>query len=144
MYLMVWFRISKILHFALKKKKKYEVHNLLTWRTTELKPSSCRLNSHLSNIAQIWNLTANMPFQSHSHETGRPCQILNACLHNVHILRLKYLQFGLSRFKNLIHLRNFLANIKIGFLDPPSFERIGRDGGLVHSHALYRSTLLWQ
>lgn len=145
MYLMVWFRISKILHFAFKKKKKkYEVHNLLTWRTTELKPSSCGLNSHLSNIAQIWNLTANMPFQSHSHETGRPCQILNACLHNVHILRLKYLQFGLSRFKNLIHLRNFLANIKIGFLDPPSFERIGRDGGLVHSHALYRSTLLWK
>lgn len=108
MYLMVWFRISKILHFA--KKNKNEVHNLLTWRTTELKQGSCGLNSHLSNIAQIWNLTANMPFRSHSQETGRPCQILSACLHNVHILRLKYLQLVYQGFKIWFdHLGNFLG-----------------------------------
>lgn len=108
MYLMVWFKISKILHFA--KKNKNEVHNLLTWRTTELKQGSCGLNSHLSNIAQIWNLTANMPFRSHSHETGRPCQILSACLHNVHILRLKYLQLVYQGFKIWFdHLGNFLG-----------------------------------
>lgn len=47
------------------------------------------------------------------------------------------------KFDSII-LEIFWDNIKIGFLDFLSFEKIGRGGGFVYLDVLYRLILLWK